>query len=172
MRVLEPSKLEKYRLAKKLGIDDGEDLIGCTGFALAGLAVPVAGLAAGFSLWFLSLFALTFVPAMLVLPYFLNSQFHYSHNSTLYTQAITKYRGLWQEGVKSEANQLLQSIWAHEQALFTINKSHTDKSDCKDCRDRVDLIERLAETQSLPTLDRSDIEAIEARLSVRKELGI
>jgi len=168
MRSIKPAKLDT-RLDKIYRGWDGEDLAAsCFGmFMIFGTATAL--------LWVVSLWCIFIILPVIVwmigcILYAKNSVVFYGH--TLYEDAIKSYQKLIDQEAKNQAKELLNNVYTHQLSFEKLSKGHGYRADCKDCSDRVKLIDKLYVAQTIPYLDRSDIESVESNLAARKELGL
>lgn len=170
-RVVVPKKADKklYRWAAETF--DGE-AFGMIVGAMTILGVPfMIGAAIDFSL----LFLLLLIPYVLFIAgggkLYLNSIYSSNYSKSLYAKAYEVYDLTLHPDSRRDARVLLENVWTHEKAVSAVGKLHDSKHSCADCARRVQLMEDFKDSQPIAGTDTSDIESLEMKLSVRKELS-
>lgn len=135
-------------------------------FAIGSFAVPMGSLVSVY--WYLTL-APAFLPGLSLALYLRHSVTNegnrlYGGSEELYSEALSAYRLIYDPSTKLDALPLLQRVYDHQCALTDANRSHKS---CADCKERISLITEFGEHQSLPTIDKDDLEAARATLEER-----
>lgn len=170
-RVVVPKKADKKLYRWAAGAFDGE-AFGMIVGAMTILGVPfMIGAAIDFSL----LFLLLLIPYVLFIAgggmFYLNSAYVGHYSKSLYGEAYEIYDMILHPDSRSDARILLENVWTHEKAMKAVGKDHVYEHNCEACYRRVSLMEDFKDSQPIAGTDTSDIDSLEMKLSVRKELS-